>query len=315
MNKKMISIIVPVFNEQEALPILYDELVNVFAGLPMYDYELIFINDGSGDNSWSIIQELARHDTHVKALLFSRNFGHQIALKAGYDIALGDAVITIDADMQHPPKIMGAMLRAWEDGAHIVYVRQRTRQHGGWLKKITAQLYYKVLDAISDVKIPADVADFRLLDKRVVALCKSDKQQAPFWRGMVAWTGFNHMFIEAEYGKRYGGTSGYSWRKMIKLACDGVAGFSLFPLKIAAYVGIFVIVSGLIMFLYITLDALVHEVYYPLFKWLVTVIYIFMGVQFLLMWLLGEYIGRIYEQQKERPLYIVKETINMDDIS
>jgi hypothetical protein len=185
------------------------------------------------------------------------------------------------------------------------------QRNDGLFKTIGSCCFYRLLDAITHVQIPRHVNDFRLLDKKIVMMLRQLKEYTPYWRGLVAWTGFPYTIIECEYGVRHGGKTAYTWRKMIRLAFDGITAFSLFPLKIAAFIGIFVIISGSVMFAYITIDAAYNHVYYPLFKWLVTIIYIFMGVQFLLLWLLGEYIGRMYVAQKERPFYIVSETINL----
>lgn len=302
----LISIVVPVFNEQHNLVPLYQALQKV---LTEYEYEIIFVNDGSRDNSWKVIQELAQKDSRIKAINFSRNFGHQAALTAGYDCAQGDAIISMDADMQDPPELIVQMLEKWQQGFDVVYAR-RINRNDGHLKQLTAWGYYKFLDAVSDVTMPRNVGDFRLIDKKVLDELKQCKERSRYLRGMVAWLGFNHTFVDFKRPDRLSGTTGYTWKKMFKLAFDGLTSFSMFPLKIAAFVGMFVIVSGSGMFVYIAYDALIRNVRYPLFKWLTTIIYIFMGVQFLLMWLLGEYIGRIYDQEKGRPLYIVKETLN-----
>ncbi|MGB7978223.1 MAG: glycosyltransferase family 2 protein [Chlamydiales bacterium] len=310
--KKLLSIVVPVFNEEESLPILYGELQSIFGQLSgRYEVELILVNDGSRDSSWSVIKQLAAADAHVRGLSFSRNFGHQMALTAGCDLSRGDAVITMDADMQDPPKLIFEMIKKWEAGSQIVYARRVDRKDT-FLKKVTAKLYYKFLDLISDVKIPRNVGDFRLIDKKVLLAVNSCREKARYFRGMVAWTGFSHAYVDFSRPNRTAGATGYTWKKMFKLAFDGMTSFSMFPLKLAAYVGIFVIATGLLMFLYITCDAFINQVNYPLFKWLVTIIYIFMGVQFLLLWFLGEYIGRIHDQQKGRPLYIVAEEIGIE---
>lgn len=311
--KPKISIILPVFNEQENLPLIHRELTSITALLcEKYDFELVFVNDGSVDQSWAILRKLSQKDPRVKAITFSRNFGHQIALTAGYDMATGDAIISMDTDMQDPPALILEMIEKWEQGAYIVYARRIDRKDS-FLKRFTAKLYYQFLDLISDVKIPRNVGDFRLIDRQVLITLNQCREKSRYFRGMVAWTGFSHTFVDFVRPNRLAGTTGYTWKKMFRLAFDGVTSFSMFPLKLAAYVGVFVIVTGCWMFLYIAVDALLHQVNYPLFKWLVTTIYIFMGVQFLLLWFVGEYIGRIHDQQKGRPLYIVAETLNLSE--
>lgn len=307
-----VSIILPIYNEEHNIPLVYTELNKILNSLKDCSYEIIFVNDGSRDASWQKITELAQHDTHVKALTFSRNFGHQMGLTAGYDHATGDVIISMDADLQDPPSLVPAMIKQWQKGASIVYAR-RIDRNDTFLKRITAKLYYRFLGHISDVTIPRNVGDFRLIDKKVLQYLQQCREKSRYLRGMVAWSGFDFAYVDFNRPNRHAGTTGYTWSKMIKLAFDGVTGFSLFPLKLAAFVGIFVIITGTLMFVYITWDAAFNKIYYPLFKWLVTIIYIFMGVQFLLLWLLGEYIGRIFEQQKGRPLYIIENKLNFEE--
>jgi glycosyltransferase involved in cell wall biosynthesis len=301
--KTVISVVLPVLNEQDNIPLIYQELKKTFAGLP-FTYEIIFVDDGSIDRSWAVINELAHQDPAIKGLCFSRNFGHQIALSAGYDHAQGQAIISLDADLQHPPSVIPAMLTTWQEGAHIVYARRTDRQDT-FLKKITAHFYYWLLNAVSDIAIPRHVADFRLIDRTVLKEIQRSQERARYLRGMIAWTGLRSAFVDFKPNDRINGTSGYTWKKMFRLAFDGITGFSTFPLKLAAFIGMYVIATGVIMLSIITFDALVYRAHYPLFKWLTTIMYIFMGIQFLLLWLLGEYIDRIYDQLRGRPLYII----------
>ncbi len=304
---KKISIIIPVYNEASNITVLYDRLVAIAQKLPSYIFEFICVNDGSFDNSWQLIENLSLQDSRVKGISFSRNFGYQMALTAGHDHATGDAIITIDADLQDPPELIIAMVKKWEEGFFIVYARRLSR-NDGFLKDITASLYYKLLTAVSDVPIPENVGDFRLIDREVLKQINNCRERFRYWRGMVAWTGFTHTFVYFTRPERVSGQTGYTWLKLLKLAFDGITSFSMFPLKIAAYIGFFVIITGSCMFFYISCDVFLWGARYPLFKWLVTIIYIFMGIQFLLMWLLGEYIGRMHDQQKQRPLYIVQKS-------
>jgi len=303
----LISIILPVFNEEENLPLVYQTLNDITEKLNKdFNYEIIFVNDGSKDNSWPIICKLAEHDERVIGINFSRNFGHQMALTAGYDHAKGDIIISMDADLQDPPSLIIDMVHKWQQGADIVYAR-RIDRNDGFLKKMTAQFYYKFLDKISDVSIPRHVGDFRLIDRKVLNFLQNCRERSRYLRGMVAWGGFKQDYIDFKRPNRHAGQTGYTWSKMIKLAFDGMTGFSLFPLRVAAFTGIFVIGTSLAMFLFILLDTIIYSVQYPLFKWLAVIMYGFTGIQFLLMWILGEYIGRIFEQQKGRPLYITSE--------
>lgn len=311
---QLISIVLPVYNEEKNLPTMYAQLSKIIDDVPQYHFEVIFVNDGSKDGSWNYIKQLNKIDKRIKGISFSRNFGHQLALSAGYDRALGDAIITLDADLQHPLQLIPQMIARWQQGFSIVYVRN-VKRTDSFLKKITAQWYYRLLEQISYIQILHNVQDFRLIDKKVLTVIRSSKEQTPYLRGMVAWTGFSYTIIDGEYADRSAGSSGYSWRRMLKLAFDGVTGFSLFPLKIACYVGIFVVMTGMMMFAYITIDALLYRVHYPLFKWLVTIIYIFIGVLFILLWFLGEYIGRMYELLLNRPRYVIAEEVNGNQAS
>jgi dolichol-phosphate mannosyltransferase len=307
--KKIISLIVPIYNEEHNILILNQELQRVITSFSnRYEWELIFVNDGSKDSSWSLIQHLQKKCAFIKGVCFSRNFGHQIALAAGYDLAEGDAIITLDADMQDPPSLIPKMIEAWEKGNYIVYARRVTR-NDGFLKDTVAAIYYRLLYAISEVKIPRNVGDFRLIDKKVLKAITTSDEPSRYWRGLVAWTGFKHTFVNFKRNERLAGQPGYTWAKSFQLGFDGITGFSSFPLKLAAFMGFFVIGTGMFMLSYITWDAYFYQTRYPLFKWLTTVIYIFTGVQFLLTWLIGEYIGRMYMQQKGRPLYIIEKTV------
>jgi dolichol-phosphate mannosyltransferase len=308
-KSKLISIVIPIYNEEKNISILHAKLVAIFSQIPQYRIEIILVDDGSQDNSEVEIKKIIQKDAGVRSIFFSRNFGHQIALTAGYDMAMGEAVISMDADMQDPPEIILEMLRKWEEGCDIVYARRKNRSDG-LLKKITAKAYYALLDSVSEVKIPRNVGDFRLIDKRVLQEIKKCREKFRYLRGMVAWIGFRDCFVDFDRPNRVNGKTGYTWKKMLKFAMDGFTGFSMFPLKIASYVGLFVIVTGSGMFAYVMYDFLIKSTPYPLYKWLVIVVYIFIGVQFVLMWLIGEYIGRIHDQQKERPLYIIKEKLN-----
>lgn len=311
-SNSKISFIIPVFNEEQNLVPLYTTLNTIIhTQLSAFSYEYIFVDDGSHDSSWLVLQRLAQCDAAVKAFQFTRNFGHQAALTAGYQKASGDLIISLDADMQDPPETIVAMIEHWKRGAAIVYARRRLREDG-FLKRITAQLFYALLDHVSDVRMPRNVGDFRLIDKKVLAIINQCPERARYLRGMVAWTGFNYAFVDFDRPERAAGVTGYTWKKMFKLAFDGLTSFSLFPLKIAAFLGSLVVITGSLMFVYITCDTFFFGKHYPLFKWLVTALYIFMGVQFFLLWLLGEYIGRMYDQIKQRPFFIVNQELGND---
>lgn len=308
--KKTISIVIPVFNEEKNIGILCNELLTIFLALDAFAYEIILVNDGSSDNSWEKIQELSHFSSCIKGINLSRNYGHQIALSAGYDFAIGDAIITMDADMQHPPHIIPTVIQKWLEGFAIVYVKSANR-NDRFVKKITALAYYRILHSIANITIPRNVADFRLIDKKVADALRQSKEKTRYLRGMVAWTGFKHTIVVCQFSERLSGVSGYTWKKMLKLAFDGITSFSHFPLQIAVWAGSLIIVSGILIVMYLSYNTFYAYKSYPLFKWLITVIYCGMGVQLFLCCLLGEYIGRIYDQLKDRPLYIIAEILNI----
>jgi dolichol-phosphate mannosyltransferase len=302
--------VLPVFNESKNLQLVYNEILKVIKNLEhRYSFEIIFVNDGSMDDSWKIIQEIAFSDDRVRGFSFTRNFGHQLALMAGYDHASGAAIISMDADLQHPPHIIPSMLDAWKNGAMIVYAKNSTIGRSS-LKSAASDFFYRFFDKISTFSIPKHVQDFRLIDQKVCQALRQFNERSPYLRGMVAWTGFPSKVLEVDFKQRAYGKSGYSWVKMIRLAFDGITSFSLVPLRIAFYLGLLIIFTGIGMFTYITIDAVFFDVRYPLFKWLVTLIYICIGLLFSLIWLLGEYTGRIYELVQCRPRYVLLDSVS-----
>lgn len=308
--RKLLSIIMPVYNEEKNISVLFEELNAVLSRIKEeYDYELIFVNDGSTDSSLEKLKDIKNKDDNVKIIIFSRNFGHQAALTCGLNEARGDFVVTMDADLQDPPELIPEMLEKAEKGVDIIYAKRKKR-YDSYSKKLFARMYYFLLRRISNIPIPSHVGDFRLVKRRVLNELNRCKENARYIRGLIAWLGFSHDFVEFDRPHRRNGITGYSWKKMFKLGFDGFTGFSTFPLRIAAFAGIFVIITSLMMFMYIAYDFFVRDVPYPLYKWLVVIIYGFIGLQFILIWLLGEYIGRIYDEQKGRPMYIIDKIID-----
>lgn len=303
------SIVIPVYNEEKNIPIIYKKLIKIL-NEQKKDFEIIFINDGSKDKSLEILKEYSKKDKRVKYLSFSRNFGHQAALTAGLDYASGNAIISMDCDMQDPPEIVKEMIKKWKQGYDVVYARRRNRKES-LFKKQTAVIYYKLLDKFSDVKIPRNVGDFRLIDKKVLNELKNMKEKARYLRGMVAWLGFKYAFVDFDRPNRIHGETGYSLRKMIRLGMDGVLNFSMLPLKIGFILGLLSILSGFFFLIYMIFDIIFNQVYYPLYKWLAIISIMFFGFLFMLIWILGEYIGRIYDESKGRPLYIINEKNNL----
>lgn len=304
-----ISIVVPVYNEQENLQLLTDSLIKALEPLSL-KYEIIFVDDQSNDNSLQTLRALANDNNNIKYLSFSRNFGQQAALTAGIDHAAGDAVITMDADLQDPPELLPEMIKEWKKGFDIVYMRRKSRQDGAF-KKWSAQFYYFLLNKFTDRKINCNVGDFRLIDKKVAAELRNLNEKSRYLRGMVSWMGFSHSILEYDRPNRTGGKSGFSLLKMARLGMHGILNFSLLPLRLGLVIGVAIIIIGFIFLIYITADTLFRHVYYELHKWLGVVTFIFTGFLFVLIWILGEYIGKIYEEVKNRPVYIIREKGNI----
>lgn len=306
---QLLSIVIPLYNEEKNIHVVYEHVINTVLELgSSFDYEFIFIDDGSKDSSWDILKGLARENKKVKAIKFTRNFTQQMAFVAGYDYASGDAIITMDCDMQDTPQTIIEMVKKWQEGAYIVYAR-RTDRKDTFLKRVTAYWYYRILDRISDVRIPRNVGDFRLIDRKVLETVKQMRERFRYLRGLVAWTGYKHAFVDFRRPDRYAGQSLYTWSKLFKIAVDGITAFSFFPLKLACYVACFIFSSSLFLFFYL-MFAHVNSVAFN--SWMLFLVYFILGIQFIFFWFLGEYIGRIFDAQKNRPLYIIEETINLD---
>lgn len=303
-----ISLVVPVFNEENNLDFFTRELTAVLAAfLPGYAYEIIFVNDGSTDASWQKIGELAKKDQRVKALSFTRNFGQQMALTAGLKNATGDFIVTLDCDLQDPPSLIPALVKKAERGANVVYAR-RLKRNAGFFKKVTAAAYYALLSKIANVKIPPHVGDFRLISRKVLVNLNRCPERNRYLRGLVAWLGFDCAFVDFERPARKNGRSNYSFQKMLRLALDGLTGFSVRPLRLAKYLGLASLALGLLLVFFPFSEFKTG----PLWPRLIIALFIFNGLQFLVLWIIGEYVGRLYDEEKKRPLYIIKDTLNFE---
>ena len=310
---KTISIVVPVYCEQDVLPESYRRIKAVGEGLGEYDYEIIFVNDGSGDNTLGLLREMAAKDERLKVVSFSRNFGHQIAITAGMDRARGDAVVIIDADLQDPPELIPKMIELWQAGAQVVHGRRERRKGESFFKVATASLFYRLLDRLTEIKIPLDTGDFKLIDRKVIDVLKTIKERHRFVRGLVAWTGYEQTELCYQREERFAGETKYPLRRMVSFAVDGLTAFSIKPLKIATKLGLVSVVVGLILTIYV----LVSKIMYPETTqagWasLLIAMIFFGGVQLLTLGVIGEYIGRIYDETRDRPLYVVAEEINTE---
>ena len=302
-----VSLIFPVYNEEEVLPVLYDRVRQMIDQLPDYDFEVILINDGSRDQSLDLMQQFHAQDPRFKAVDFSRNFGHQVAITAGIDFATGDAVILMDADLQDPPEILPQFLNKWREGYQVVYAVRKTRQEH-ILKRLAYAAFYRLLQRISDIQIPLDSGDFCLMDRAVVDTIKSMQERNRFVRGLRSWAGFRQIGLDYDRDKRYGGEVKYTLTKLMKLALDGIFSFSYFPLQLASYTGFIIsIVSflGIIVYLYRKIFVGGEPQGFPT---LVILILFMGGIQLVFLGVIGEYIGRIYDEVKKRPTYVVRST-------
>uniref|UniRef100_UPI0034A088D8 glycosyltransferase family 2 protein n=1 Tax=Saccharibacillus sp. CPCC 101409 TaxID=3058041 RepID=UPI0034A088D8 len=309
-NKARVSVIIPMYNEEAVIAETYRRLTEVMR-TSGESYELLFVNDGGSDRSPDIIRELSLRDASVKLIDFSRNFGHQVAVTAGMDYASGDAVVIIDADLQDPPALILDMLNKWREGYEVVYAQRVKRKGETLFKKWSAALFYRVLRASTEISIPVDTGDFRLIDRKVCDEMNRLGERNPFVRGLVSWTGFRQTAIEYERDERLAGETKYPLKKMIKLCLDGITSFSHKPLKLAGYAGALMSAGGFVYMLYVLAMALFTDS--TIRGWASTICLqlIFDGVILVMLGIIGEYVGRIYDEAKGRPLYIVRETLNM----
>jgi glycosyltransferase involved in cell wall biosynthesis len=308
------SIVAPVYNEVQILPELYRRIVAVMTDMGE-PWELVFVNDGSTDGSANAMDALyARDPEHVRVVHFARNFGHQIAVTAGMDYARGQAVVPIDADLQDPPEVIAELAAKWREGYEVVYAVRRERKGEGWFKLATAKLFYRLIYRITDVDIPLDTGDFRLMDRRVVSAMQSMREQHRFIRGMVSWVGFRQIGVPYTRQERYAGTTKYPLRKMLRFAWDGITGFSYFPLQLATYMGFAIAgLSGVAIIVVVLLRT--FSAARPLEGQATTLVMVLFlgGVQLISLGVIGEYLGRIYNEVKGRPLYIVREALGVEE--
>ncbi len=310
---KKVSVVIPMYYEEEVANECYTRMKKVLEELKNYEHELIFVNDGSKDKTLPILEEIAQKDNNVKVISFSRNFGHQAAVTAGLKKVTGDAIVIIDADLQDPPELIPEMLKLWEDGNEVIYGKRKTREGESHFKLFTAKMFYKTLNALSDVEIPKDTGDFRLVDRKVVDTINSLPEHNKFLRGLFSWVGYKQIPYEYERKERFAGTTKYPLKKMLKLASDGIIGFSTKPLKIVGALGILSIVFSFIILIY-ALISFAFKLNNLSSGWtsLMVAITFFAGVQLLSIWIMSEYVGRIYDETKKRPQYIIDKEINTD---
>ena len=305
-----LSLVFPIYNEEENIPELYRRVCTVLDDNKITSAEILFVNDGSRDRSEELIRELKAKDARVKLINFSRNFGHQAAITAGIDYGRGDATILMDADLQDPPQVIGQMLEKWRAGGEIVYAVRRKRDDDTFTKRLFAKTFYRLLQYVSSIDIPLDTGDFCLLDRKVVEHLKALPEKNRFLRGLRSWLGFKQVAVEFDRPARFAGDAKYTFKQSLRLAINGIVGFSSFPLRIAAFAGFVAFVAALVL---LVVAFVAYFIDYHMERgWtsIVAIVLFIGGTQLILLGSIGEYIGRIYDEAKQRPNYIVREFLD-----
>ena len=304
---KKVTILIPAYNEEESIPFLkkrIDELINK---IKEYEFEILLINDGSSDETLNLIKKWREEDNRINYVDFSRNFGKETAMIAGFDYSTGDCVIIIDADLQDPPELIPEMLKYWEEGYDDVYARRKSRKGETWLKKFTSKMYYKVLQSLTNVPIQKDTGDFRLLDRRCVNALMKMRESQRCSKSMFSWIGYKKKEILYDRDPRVAGKTKWNYKKLVDLAIDGITSFTTSPLRISTYLCIPTVVALVIYFIYVIIKAIVTSTAIQAFQATILLILFFSGIQIMLFGIIGEYLGRIFNESKNRPLYLVNE--------
>ncbi len=304
---KKISIIVPAYNEEESLPLLYERLNKLMDTMQNYEFEILFVNDGSQDNTINLIKQYRDKDKRISYVDFSRNFGKEIAMIAGLDYATGDCVVFIDADLQDPPELITELVKYWEEGYDDVYAKRNSRKGETWLKKFTSKMYYKVLQHLTNVPIQKDTGDFRLLDKRCVNALKKMRESQRNSKSMFSWIGYKKKEVLYDRDPRVAGKTKWNYKKLIDLAIDGITSFTTSPLRISTYISIPTFIVLFVYFVYVIAKCFITNTVIQAYQAIILLILFFSGVQILLFGIIGEYLGRIFNESKDRPLYLVNE--------
>ncbi len=304
---KKVTIIIPAYNEEASLPFLYERIEKLINSIDNYEFEILFVNDGSKDKTIELIKEYREKDSRISYVDFARNFGKETAMIAGLDYATGDCVIFMDADLQDPPELIPEMLKYWEEGYDDVYAQRRSRKGETWLKKFTSKMYYRVLQSLTNVEIQKDTGDFRLLDKRCVNALRKMRESQRCSKSMFSWIGYKKKAIVYDRDPRIAGKTKWNYGKLINLAIDGITSFTTSPLRISTYIAIPTFVALFVYFIYVIAKCCVEHVAIQAFQAIILLVLFFSGVQILLFGIVGEYLGRIFNETKNRPLYLVNE--------
>ena len=304
---KKISIIIPAYNEEEALPALMERITKFADDTKDYDFEFLFVNDGSKDRTIELIKEYREKDKRVCYVDFARNFGKETAMKAGIDYATGDAVVFLDADLQDPPEIITEMIKYWEEGYDDVYAQRKSRKGETWMKKFTSKMYYKILQDLTNVPIQRDTGDFRLLDRRCVNALKVMNESQRNSKSMFSWIGYNKKAIFYDRDPRVAGKTKWNYSKLINLAIDGITSFTTSPLRISTFIAIPTFLVLFVYFVYVIAKSFIVHQPIQAFQATILLILFFSGIQIMLFGIVGEYLGRIFNETKNRPLYLVNE--------
>ncbi|HBC32622.1 MAG TPA: glycosyltransferase, partial [Clostridiales bacterium] len=304
---KKVSLLIPAYNEEETIPLLYNELNKAVETISGYEFEIFFVNDGSSDNTLNILRNLQQIDSRVNYISFSRNFGKETAMAAGFDYVTGDAAVILDADLQDPPELIKEMIFHWEEGYDDVYAKRRSREGESWFKKFTSAAFYKVLQKMTKIPIQEDTGDFRLLDRRAIESLKKLREKQRYTKGMFSWIGFNKKEILFDRKPRAAGKTKWNYLKLFNLALEGVTSFTTSPLRISTILGILVSIFSIIYMFIVLIKSLIWKdpvQGYP--SMMVTILFLG-GVQLVSLGIIGEYVGRIFNETKYRPLYIIDE--------
>ena len=317
MTRPTLSLVLPIYNEEEVIPELHTRLQEFLRALGLpgegggVSAEVLFVNDGSRDRSMELLRGIAQGEPRYRILSFARNFGHQTAITAGVDYARGQAVVVMDADLQDPPEVVLEMVEKWRAGFDVVYGRRRSRAGETWFKLVTARIFYRLFAAMIPIEVPLDTGDFRLMSRKVVVALRELRETHRFVRGMVAWVGFKQTEVLYDRPGRFAGETKYPLRKMVRFALDGITSFSVLPLRFSTYLGMLMSIASLGVIVWALLSKFVYHHVVEGWTGLIIVVAIFASVQLLMIGILGEYIGRVYEEVKRRPLYLVGDTVNL----